>query len=66
LAVFLTATVACPDCPHDDCLFDGAWSDPASDVEDMQEPPVADQVCPRGHVIEAVPYPGWSYYTEAG
>jgi hypothetical protein len=57
----LTSFVTCPVCEVD---FEGVWA-VDGDVSDMDGAPVADQICPDGHVSEHE-YPGWTFMTEAG
>lgn len=61
----LTALV---DCANPDCgaTYDGNWTDDSMSVQDMAEPPEAEQTCPGcGHVqLEA--YSGWCFQSEAG
>jgi hypothetical protein len=46
--------------------YEGAWSADVADLQQLEEPPQADQVCPAGHVNKDVTYPRWSFFTEAG
>jgi hypothetical protein len=57
----LAATVDCPECGT---AFEGRWL-VTGDVEDMVEPPEAEQECPGGHRFSEE-FPGWSHYVEAG
>lgn len=58
-----TARLDCEVCGE---MFDGTWREDLADVEQLDAAPVADQECPNGHVTEAVEYPGWTFFGEAG
>jgi len=61
----LTALVDCvnPDCGE---TYEGRWLDDSMSVQDMAEPPVAEQECPScGHKQEET-YPAWCFRSEAG
>lgn len=54
------------ECPSCDTPFEGHWSDDSMDLEQMDSPPVEDQMCPEcGKVFEEA-YPGWATFGEAG
>jgi len=56
----VTAVYRCEPCGGEET--EGIW--PAPD-QDADGPPVADQVCPAGHV-QTVEYPGFAFFSEAG
>ena len=58
----LSALVDCESC---DATYEGHWSDDSMSVQDMAEPPEAEQTCPCGHQQVEV-YPGWCFQSEAG
>jgi hypothetical protein len=63
--VVLTALV---DCENPDCgeTYEGRWEDDSMSVQDMAEPPAAEQECPLcGHKQFEV-YPAWCFNSEAG
>jgi hypothetical protein len=48
-------------------VFEGEWTDTSLSLEDMAEPPVADQQCPAcGLIMADEPWPGWMWRSEAG
>lgn len=56
------------DCANPDCgeTYEGHWADDSMSVQDMAEPPEAEQVCPLcGHKQEET-YPAWCWNSEAG
>jgi len=63
MALVLRAILDCSDC---DESFEGVWHDSSLSIQDMAEPPVADQKCPNGHVMKDEVYPGWCFRSEAG
>jgi hypothetical protein len=65
--MFLTAVVDC-DGP-DGCggMFEAIWEEESMTLEDMAEPPVADQTCTEcGKVHKDLAWPGWCFRSEAG
>lgn len=61
--VSFTEIVECPEC---DTEFDGFFHDPSLSVEDMDEAPTGQHVCPNcGHGFETT-FTGWSFFSEAG
>jgi hypothetical protein len=56
-----SAQIECEVCAVE---FEGQWTADAIDVEQLAEPPEADQRCPAGHVFSAE-YPGWINYSDA-
>jgi hypothetical protein len=61
----LTALVDCgnPGCGE---TFDGHWQDDSLSVQDMAEPPEAEQECPACGHRQLEVYPGWCFRSEAG
>lgn len=54
------------DCPKCGTIIDGVWEDSSVDIEQMVDPPVAEQICPEcGHKWMET-YPGWTNYSDAG
>lgn len=54
------------DCPACDLTFDAAFNVPTADtLDELADPPDAEQVCPAcGHEWVAE-YPGWAHVNEA-
>lgn len=53
------------DCPGCGETFEGHWTDPSLTIEDMTDPPVAEQECAAcGHKFTEE-YPGWMFRSEA-
>jgi hypothetical protein len=61
--LIFNAVVECTVCGE---LYDGEWTDDSDTVEDLTEPPVADQRCPGCGNRQEEEYPGWSSYGSAG
>lgn len=46
--------------------FEGSWVVELMDLQQLEEPPCADQECPACHyVMQTMPYPGWTFFGEA-
>lgn len=64
MAIQLSATVACDECFLE---FEGFWLDEDADtIEDITDPPTADQTCPGCTHVQSETYSGWMFHTEAG
>ena len=61
----LTALV---DCGNPDCgaTYDGRWTDDSMSVQDMAEPPEAEQECINCGHRQVEVYPKWCWNREAG
>lgn len=59
----LHALVDCEFCFE---TYDGRWTDDSMSVQDMAEPPEAEQECPSCGNKQAEVYPGWCFRSEAG
>ena len=54
------------DCENCEGAYDGRWTDDSMSVQDMAEPPCAEQECPScGHQQLEI-YPKWCFQSEAG
>lgn len=61
--MILVAWIECLECG---VTYAGGWEDDSDTIEDIDEAPVKEQVCPAcGHVQQEL-YPGWINRTEAG
>jgi hypothetical protein len=55
------------DCEGCEITFQATWTDDSMTIEDMAEAPVRDVTCPEcGYVHKAMPWPGWTFRSEAG
>lgn len=61
--IVLTAIIDCPSC---EAPVDGIWTDDSISIEDMTEPPVAEQKCGACGANFTEEYPGWMFRSEAG
>jgi hypothetical protein len=61
--VVLTALIDCGACG---VTYDGRWEDNSASVQDMAEPPEAEQACPGCGNVQLEVFPGWCWNTEAG
>lgn len=59
----LTALIDCAACG---ATFEGCWLDDSMSVQDMAEPPEAEQECPNCGHRQLETFPGWMFNTEAG
>lgn len=57
------ARLECPECEEE---FEGVWIVNLIDLQQLDEAPKESQRCSCGCVMEDVPYPGWTFYGEAG
>lgn len=63
MALVLHANIDCEKC---ELTYEGTWHDDSHTVQDMAEPPVAEQECPGCGHRQQETYPGWMYRSEAG
>lgn len=63
--LILTALV---DCANPECgaVYEGTWTDDSMSVQDMAEPPEAEQTCPTCEHKQVETFPGWCFRSEAG
>lgn len=61
--VILRANVECEACGE---VYEGTWKDDSLSVQDMAEPPEAEQTCPSCGQVQLEVYPGWCWNSEAG
>lgn len=59
----LSALVDCANCWE---TYPGRWVDDSLSVQDMAEPPEAEQECPACGHRQLETYPGWCFRSEAG
>lgn len=59
----LSALVDCGECG---AAYHGRWLDDSMSVQDMAEPPEAEQTCPACGHRQLEVYPGWTWTSEAG
>lgn len=61
--VILRALIDCEKCGE---TYEGAWTDDSASVQDMAEPPEAEQQCSSCGHEQLETYPGWCFNSEAG
>jgi hypothetical protein len=56
------------DCANPKCgeTYEGLWTDDSLSVQDMAEPPEAEQECPSCGNKQVEIFPGWTFRSEAG
>ena len=61
--LILNALIDCEECGE---TFEGTWTDDSMSVQDMAEPPQAEQTCPLCGNVQTEVYPAWCWTSEAG